>query len=281
MIFTRLFDRLRYLRDRAYVSQVYRKSFSRELDWDNPTRYTEKINILKISAHAKKLAKYTDKFAVRDYVASTIGPEFLVPLIGQYDRVGDIDLARLPAKFILKCTHGSGMNIICSDKATFDWDKARRELSLWMKSNFYHTFGRELQYNSIKPRIVCEEFISDSDGDTVDYKIHCFQGKPLFIRTMTGRSTALRKAMYMPDWTKPSFEFVSKEQDNDWKLPKPENLDIMLHLATLLSRPFPFVRVDLYNIAGKIYFGELTFTPAAGIQVFNPDSYDAFYGSKF
>ena len=276
-----LIDKFRFIKDKAYVSKIYREKYARALNWEHPTRFTEKINILKISPEAKKLAPYTDKYQVRDYVKSTIGEKYLVPLLGIYSDPNKIDLAGLPNQFILKCTHGSGMNLICTDKSVFDWKYAQRQLKVWLKSNFYHTFGRELQYNYIKPRIICEKYLSSGNNDIIDYKIYCFSGEPAFIRTMTGRSGKMKKAMYMSDWRTPKFKFISEEQDDNWKLPKPKNLDLMLSLAKKLSKPFPFVRVDFYNIDGQIYFGELTFTPAAGIQFFSPDSYDEFYGSKF
>lgn len=281
MNFSDFFDKLRYIKDKFYVNKIYHQKYSRRINWDNPTRYTEKINILKISPEAKELAEYTDKYLVRDYVKRTVGENYLVPLLGIYDTPNEIDIEVLPNQFILKCTHGSGMNIICTDKSKFDWPKAKQQLKVWLKSNFYHTFGRELQYNYIKPHIICEKYLSNGSNDIIDYKIYCFSGEPTFIRTMTGRSDKMKKAMYMSDWSKPKFEFISEEQDDSWILPKPENLDLMLSLAKKLSKPFPFVRVDFYNIDGQIYFGELTFTPAAGIQYFSPDGYDEFYGSKF
>jgi hypothetical protein len=276
-----LLDKLRFIKDKSYVNKIYRQKYFRDINWDHPTRYTEKINILKISPEVKKLAKYTDKYLVRDYVKKTIGEQYLVPLIGVYSSVDDIDFASLPSQFILKCTHGSGMNLICLDKAGFDWSAAKNQLKIWLKSNFYHTFGRELQYNYIQPRIICEEYLSSEGNDIVDYKIYCFAGKPEFIRIMSGRSTSLRKNIYDCSWGKPPFQFMAEGTDSNWILPKPKNLEEMIDVATKLSAPFSFVRVDLYNSKGRVYFGELTFTPAAGIQFFSPDSYDELYGSKF
>lgn len=278
---TTLIDKLRFARDKRYVDRVYKENFNQALNWDNPTRFSEKINILKISPEIKNLSIYTDKYLVRDYVKKTIGEEYLIPLISVYNSVEEINLEELPDQFVLKCTHGSGMNIICSSKASLDWPSAKRQLKVWLKSNYYHTFGRELQYNYIKPRIVCEKYLENNDKDLLDFKFYCFVGKPEFVRVMSGRSTKIKKNTYYPDWKETSFQIASEANNPKWVIPKPKNLKIMVDVATKLSHIFPFVRVDLYNVDGKIYFGELTFTPAAGIQLFDPDSYDVFYGSKF
>lgn len=278
---TRLIDKLRFARDKQYVDRVYKENFHRGINWDNPTRFSEKINILKISPKIRNFSTYTDKYLVRDFVKKTIGEQYLIPLIAVYSSVEEINLEELPNQFVLKCTHGSGMNIICSSKASLDWPSAKRQLKTWLNSNFYHTFGRELQYNYIKPRIVCEKYLENNARDLLDFKFYCFSGKPEFVRVMSGRLTNIIKNTYYPNWKPAPFHIVTKGNDSDWLIPEPKNLKVMVDVATKLSSIFPFVRVDLYNVNGRIYFGELTFTPAAGIQIFDPDSYDIFYGSKF
>ncbi len=171
---------------------LYHHRFGKKLNWRNPTRFSEKIHLFKISALAESVRQFADKYVVRDYVTNSIGSEYLIPLLGVYPSVSEINLEKLPNSFVLKCTHGSNWNIICGDKTKLDWPREKTKLTTWLSSNFYLHFA-ERQYRKMKPRIVCEKYIGTAEGLT-DYKFHCFGGKPAFIRVMTGRSTDIKKA---------------------------------------------------------------------------------------
>ena len=279
-MFSDLLEKIRYFRDKRYVSKVYNATYGRRLDWENPTRYSEKLNIFKISKESEKYSNYVDKFKVREYVKEAIGEEYLIPMVGLYENTDQIDILSLPTKFILKCTHSSGATVICQDKSQFNWDNEKVQIDKWLNSNFYFT-SRERQYKNIIPRIICEEYLDDGSGGLSDYKFHCFNGKVYFIRGITGRLTGLKKCTYDRDWNQLPLTLDIHHEVGPSFMAKPSNLEEMIELAEKLSKPFPHVRVDLYNLKGKIYFGELTFTPAAGLFHFNDDKYDLEYGAKY
>lgn len=266
-----------YLFDVKYVHRVYSYVFHRRLHWFRPTRFTDKLHKFKISREAEALAPYADKYAVRAYVAATIGEKYLVPLIGVYDGVDEIDTDQLPERFVLKATHGSGWNIICTDKKKFDWEEAKEKLSAWLSMNFYKE-TRERQYKNITPRIVSEEFLDEGPEGLTDYKLHCFKGKVYCIRVQAARAVSLRKSFYDVQWNEMSLN-LRKNPRPPVNMPRPKNFEEMLFAAEKLSQPFPYVRVDMYNVNGQVYFGELTFTPNNGQDKFDPDSADETWGA--
>jgi hypothetical protein len=279
-MFGNLLEKIRYLRDKRFVSKVYSETYGRPLDWENPKRYSEKLNIFKISKDSEKYSDYVDKFKVREYVKEAIGEEYLMPMVGLYENTDQIDILSLPTKFILKCTHSSGATVICQDKSQFNWDHEKVQLDKWLNSNFYFT-SRERQYKNIIPRIICEEYLDDGSGGLSDYKFHCFNGKVAFIRGVTDQLSGIKRCTYNPNWEHLPFTLYHDQEEGHDIIPKPINLKEMIKIAEKLAKPFPHVRVDLYNHKGKIYFGELTFTPVAGLFHINPDKYDLEYGAKY
>jgi hypothetical protein len=267
----------RYWRDLRYVNAVYRYHFGRRLKLWHPTRYTEKLHLFKISPEADKVSAYADKFAVREYVKQTIGEEYLIQLYGVYESVEEIDFDKLPKSFVLKATHGSGWNIICQDKSKLDWPETKRKLSDWLASNFY-VLSSERQYNNIPPRLICEELLHEKIDGLTEYKIHCFGGKPYCIRAQAGRLGTMRKSFYDLEWNQMELNNLHIPPTPPAPVEKPKHLEKMLELATKLAKPFPYVRVDLYNINGKIYFSEITFTPNNGQDKLDPDFYDDLFG---
>lgn len=240
----------------------------------NPSRFNEKIQCLKFNKELEKYHKYADKYEVRRYIEKTIGKRYLNKLIGVYDNVEDIDFYSLPNKFTLKCTHGSGYNILCSEVKDFDIVKAKKKLREWMKENFY-SFTREPQYKLIKPRIICEEYLEDTSGTLKDYKFLCFKGEPKFIETDIDRYKKHMENYYDIDWNKLNMKSIYKNkltENYENEISKPSNLEEMIFLAKKLSKNFNFVRVDFYSVNGKTIFGELTFIPASGFEMFIPDN---------
>lgn len=259
---------------------LYQKIFDKKINWINPVNFSEKIFHFMISSEAEKIAPYTDKYEVRQYIKQTIGQQYLIPLYHIFNNVEEIDINRLPKSFVLKTTHGSNWNIFCPNKNKFKWSTAKKKLQQWLKSNFYALYFAERQYRNLKPRIICEKYIKIKNGLT-DYKFYCFHGKAFFIRVMTGRYQQIKKNTYDLNWQEMPLSFLNIEKKINApkiSIPKPKNLKKMIRICQKLAQPFPFVRVDLYNLDGKIYFSELTFTPNAGLDRYQPASFDILLG---
>lgn len=251
----------------------------RVLNLKNPKTFTEKLQWLKLFDRNPINRSLVDKYEVRSYVKNKLGDAFLIPLLGVYDSVEEIDFSRLPKAFVLKCVHGSGWNIICRDKTKLDIALSKQKLSKWMGENFYYR-TREWVYKDIKPRIICEKFISEgSSQGLIDYKFFCFHGEPKYVRVDVDRFANHGAAFYNLNWELQPFSAnlysYSGIADN---LTRPKNLNEMVEAAKKLSEGLKFVRVDLYSAQGKIFFGEMTFFPGNGFIKFNPYTYDRKIG---
>lgn len=220
--------------------------------------------------------KCADKYEVREYVKEKIGEEYLIPLLGVYDNFGEIDFETLPNQFVMKCNHGSGYNIIVKDKATFDKANARKKINQWLKEDFGAYFG-EIHYSDIKRKVIIEKYLENLDGDIEDYKYFCFNGKPYYIMYCTDRASGNTKYTFL-DLDCNNLRFNCHGELFEKDIVPPQNLQLMKELAEKLSKDFKMVRVDFYNIEGKIYFGELTFTSFGGYFNFNPPEYDLKLG---
>ena len=229
---------------------------------------TEKIQWLKLYGNLEKYNDYVDKYKVREYIKNTIGEEYLIPLLGAYDRVEEIDYKKLPNKFVMKLNHGSGYNIIVKSKEKENIFNINKKLDRWLKEDYYK-IKKEYQYKDVIKKIVCEEFINDSKGQLLDYKFFCFDGKPEFVKVDFDRFENHKVNFYNNNWELINLQETGLK-NNPNKFDKPQNFNEMLDIARKLSSKFQFVRVDLYNVDGKIYFGELTFTPASGRHSFTP-----------
>lgn len=269
----------RFLSDEIFLSLAFQNSIGKTLNLLNPQTFNEKIQWLKLYDRNPLYTTLVDKYEVREYIGRTIGDQYLVPLLGIYDNVEEIDLSKLPNKFVLKCTHDSGTVIICRDKKIFDFFAAKNELKCAQKKQFYYN-GREWPYKNIKPRIICEELlINDSQDDLVDYKILCFNGVPkcLFLCLDRRSESGLKVDFYDLDWNPLPFE---RHYPRSGKIiEKPACFNEMLDLSRKLSKDIPFVRVDFYIVNNQIKFGELTFFPGSGFEEFTPESYDYLLGS--
>lgn len=264
--------------DRLYLKLLYKIKTGRTLHLDNPQTYSEKLNWLKIYDRNPLYTKLVDKFEVRDYVKEKIGGEYLFPLLGVWDKFEDIDFDKLPDRFVLKCTHDFGSVVIVNDKATFDKEDAKKTINSELKYNFFYR-GREWAYKNVKPRIVAEENMQSGNTRLVDYKFFCFGGKVKFMFIATGRGTDLR------------FDFFDREYNHlpvtngvpnaDVTPVKPEHYDDMVRIAERLAEDINNVRVDLYNLDGKIYFSELTFYHNGGMVAFEPYEIDKVLGNYF
>jgi len=229
------------------------------------------------------VAKGCDKYAVRELVRERIGERYLTPLVAIDGRdcwtdPAQIDFDKLPRQFVLKLNNGSGMNMIVKDKSGLDWEKAVAVMRGWMRSDYSKT-GHEWQYRNVPNKIICEELIPTPNGEPPsDYKIMCNDGRPLYIWVDTARFTDHRRNVFGLDWRDEGVRIGYRR--GDAQLPRPANLDLMIELAERMSKGIPMVRVDFYNVGGRIYFGELTFTSDRGLAVTTPFSFSQAMARK-
>ncbi len=264
--------------DSLYLRIYYFLYTGRALNLYNPTRFGEKIQWLKLYNSSDVCSIMVDKYLVRQYVESKVGAEYLIPMIGIYDRWEDIDFDKLPNQFVIKTTHDSGGVVICQDKKTFDFANAESIIKKSFNFNFFWQ-GRERPYKNVRPRIIIEKFMKDDESnDLKDYKIWCFNGEPYIIQVDSQRYVYHRRNIYDVNWNKMPIRMWYPPKEEIDK--KPCQLDIMLDFAKKMSQGFPFLRVDVYDVNNKIYFGELTFHPAGGVQPISPDEWDIKLGEK-
>lgn len=268
----------RLIPDKTFVKLSYWSHFGKWLNLNNPITFNQKLQWLKLNHKEPNYCTYADKYAVRNYIKEIIGERYLVPIIGVYDSVDDIEWDILPEKYVLKCTNASGRNIICLDKLALDIDCTKNKLQKWMKDNFFW-HGREWVYKTIKPRIIAEQYLEDTTyNELIDYKFMCFNGEPkcLFLCLDRHSNENLKVDFYDMDWK--SMPFERHYNKSSRQIPKPICYDEMVLLARKLSKGIPFVRVDFYEVNGQVYFGELTFFPGNGMEEFRPEYYDELLG---
>lgn len=241
-----------------------------------PKSFNEKIQWLKLNYRDPLIQKCANKLLARDYVLENYGPEILVPLVGVYESAEEIGFEDLPHRFVCKASHGSGWNIVATDKAKLNWVVESQKLKKWMATDF-STIGREWAYKNSPKKILIEQFLDGPDGQSpYDYKIFCFNGKPRFVQVDTDRFSEHRRSFYDLNWQQLSFGLEYPIESR--VLPRPIGFDEMIVIAKKLSQQFPFVRCDLYDCKGKVYFGELTFYPGKGTERFDPLKADTDIG---
>lgn len=271
---------LNWLSDETILRIQFRDKMGKKLNLENPQTFNEKLQWLKLYDRDPRYTDLVDKYEVRKYISETIGKEYLIPLIGVWDKFEDINFSKLPNQFVLKCTHDSGGVIICSDKTKLDISKARKKINKSLKRNFYYR-AREWPYKNIKPRIICEKYMVDESGTELkDYKFMCFNGevKCCFVCLNRNSIDGLNIDIYDNNWELMPFRRPNN-RNSGIKIPKPRNFNKMIKFAEELSKDKSFLRVDFYEVNGQLYFGELTFYPSAGFEKFSPESYDYLLGS--
>ena len=272
---------LRFIPDKPMLKIQYRIKTGRKLDLKNPKRYTEKIQWYKLYYRDEKMPICVDKYRVREYIEEKGLSDILVKLYAVYEKPEEIKLSDLPDKFILKTTNGSGTNIICRDKSKLDEAELREKIKTYFKQSSASA-GREWAYGKGERRIIVEELLEDkttSDGSICDYKFLCFGGKPEYVVYDVDRFAGHKRNIYDTEWR--DLHIASDCPCSDKVYEKPETLERMLKIAKILSEDVPAVRVDLYSIEGRIYFGELTFFPWSGYVKYDPDEFDFEMGEKF
>ena len=254
----------------------YYEVFGRRPDLNRPRRYTEKVQKMILRDHNPLYHRLVDKAEVKSYVSSLIGEEHIIPTLGVWSRAEDIDWDSLPDYFVLKCTHDSGSALICRDKASFDREAACEKLRAALSRDYWKV-SREWAYKGVKPRIIAEAYLGD---DVADYKFFCFNGKPELLFIATERQKEGEEVKF--DFFDMSFNHLDIRNGHpNASVPpaRPEHFEEMKDLAARLSAGLPQVRVDFYELGGKVYFGEYTFYHFRGLVPFEPDGWDVKIGN--
>lgn len=269
----------RLLPDKLYLSIKFRTHMGYWMDWKNPKTFNEKLQWLKIYDRHPEYTKMVDKLAAKDYVASIIGDEYIIPTLAVYNSADEIDFDALPNQFVLKCTHDSGGLVVCRDKLKLDRKAARVKLRKGLKRT-YIVQNREYPYKNVPRRILAERYMEDESGQLKDYKFFCFDGEVKIFKVDFDRFTHHRANYYDKEGQILYFGEADYPPDYKREIDFPANLKDMIVLAEKLAKGVPFLRVDFYNINGKIYFGELTFFPASGLGKFTSNEWDYKFGEN-
>lgn len=257
----------RVFRDETYLKLYYRFFIGRKLDLEHPKGYNEKLQWLKLHDRNPKYIQLVDKYQAKQIAAEMIGAQYITPVIaGPWKSVEEIESEKLPNKFVLKTSHDSGGVVICEDKQTFDWKKAKKKLKKALRYNYYYV-GREWPYKNIDPCIFAEQYLESEDaGGLVDYKFMCFDGIPKLMFTVTERTSGIKVDFFDMDFN--HLPIVRHYPNSVNQIKKPEHFELMKELARKLAKDFPHVRIDFYEIDGRIFFGEWTFYPGNGLEEF-------------
>lgn len=260
------------------LKKWYRKNTGQDLNLEDPKNYTQKIQWLKLNDITQQKADLSDKYKVREWVSKKIGEEYLVPLLaGPIYDAKSINFDSLPEKFVIKTNHSSGWNIIVKDKNKINKNKIIRLLNEWLNLDFAFKSGFEMHYSLIKPCIIIEDYLQDIDGELTDYKFLCFDGKPYYCWVDVGRYKKHKRNIYDMNWNLQPWN-QHNYGNSKINIERPKNFDKMVELASILCKGFNHVRVDFYNINGKIFFGEMTFTNGSGKELIVPEEYNIKLG---
>ncbi|MFW3480836.1 ATP-grasp fold amidoligase family protein [Aerococcus urinaeequi] len=274
------YNKLKKLNSKDYEKFLEDEYYTRTgnvLNFENLQKYTEKMQYAKIYLGTAQKTTLSDKYLVRKWVGEKIGNEYLIPLYGVWDKFSDIDFNELPSKFVLKTTHSSGWNEVVTDKKNINMRKVKPKFNYWMKLNYAYYTDLQLHYKNIKPRIIAEKFIQDKKQSLYDYRFLCFGGKAYYCWVDVKSNNYRFSNVYDLNWKLQSWE-LGGLSNSDFEVDKPENFEKMIQLAETLAEGFSHVRVDLYNIDGHIYFGEMTFTSTGGYRLIKPEHYDYMLG---
>ncbi|MBR5321205.1 MAG: glycosyl transferase [Clostridia bacterium] len=272
---------LSFLPDKLYLQLFYFATTRRFINFKNPKGYCEKLQWLKVNNKKPEYSKFVDKLAVREYIKDVLGEEYLFPLIGKWASFDDIDFNSLPNQFVLKCNHDSGSTKVIKDKSSLtqaDYDDLKQHFTKRLSRDFYFA-GREYPYRGIPRYIIAEQFMRDEnepEKNIEDYKFFCFNGEPKVMFVATDRATDCKFDFFDMDFN--HLDLVNIHPNADKPIYKPEKFEEMKELATKLSKGMCHVRIDLYELNGKIYFGEYTFFHGGGFQLCHPEKWECQLG---
>lgn len=265
--------------DKLWLTWIFKKKMGYPIDWSNPQTYSQKLQWIKVYDRKPLYSKLVDKFEVKKYVAACIGEEYIIPTLGVWNSFDDIDFSALPDQFVLKCTHDSGGIVICRNKAAFDIEKAREKFRIAMKRNPYYV-TREWPYKDVKPRIIAEVYMEDEKTHELrDYKFFSFNGETKAMFVATERASMQEETKFdFFDMDYNHLDLLNGHPNAAIYPDKPLCFDEMHRLADKLSKGIPQVRVDFYEVNGRVYFGELTFFHWSGLKPFEPAEWDWRFG---
>ena len=268
----------KWIPDEKYITIKYKLEMNQKLNLKEPKTFNEKLQWLKLYDRNPEYTKMVNKYEAKKYVADIIGQEYIISTLGVWDKFEDIEFDKLPKQFVLKPTHTSGNVFICKDKEKINYNQLRKMINKWLKRDYY-LVHREWPYKNIKPKIIAEQYMVDDSGMKLkDYKFFCFNGIAQTILVCSNRNGSFKNTnLYDINWNLQPFTREKHKNSNE-QIKKPKNLDEMITVAEKLSKDIPFVRVDLYEINGKVYFGELTFYPSSGFEGFEPEEWDKKLG---
>lgn len=266
--------------DEKYLQHVFKAHMGECLRLDNPITFNEKVQWLKINYRNPSFTKMVDKYEAKCYVERLIGKEYIIPTYGIWEHFDEINFDQLPDSFVLKCTHDSNSVVICRDKSKSDKSRAGKLLESRLKYNHFYR-GREWAYKDVPPRIIAEMLLEDKKTPFLtDYKLFCFNGVPKLIMTARGsrdNENEMVRRMYDTEWNILDIGMHGKPAVLDAE-PKPQNLEKMIRISAQLSQNIPLLRVDLYEVTGRLYFGELTLYHSCGFEEFVPKEWDKKLG---
>lgn len=272
----KLVNCIRFIPTAPYLKMVYWIKSGKKLNLKNPVTYCDKLNWLKLHDIRPEYTRMADKIAVRGYIKELLGEDLCLPMLGAWDHYDDIDFSALPEKFVLKCNHDSGSVTVVTDKAAMDHGKLREFYEGRLKVNPY-VLAREYPYRDIQPRIYAEQYmVPEGESDINDYKFLCFGGKPEVMFMITARHSDCSQDFFDMDFN--HLPIVGVYPNSAVPIAKPAKFEEMKALAAKLSAGMPFVRIDLYEIGGKIYFGEFTHFDAGGFWPKHPDEWERKLG---
>ncbi|MBR2883982.1 MAG: glycosyl transferase [Clostridia bacterium] len=267
---------LRFIPTKLYLKMVYRIKTGKKLNLKNPTGFNEKLNWLKVNDIHFEYSKYVDKVLVRDFIKEKIGEDYLIPLLGVWDKFDDIDFDNLPEKFVLKCNHDSGSVKIITDKKSMNIKKLRKFFNGRLNINSYW-LGREFPYKEVKRKIIAQEFLSQEEhGDLTDYKFFCFNGEPYMVEVLNDKSTDMKSDLFDMNFERIDARDIYKHTDG--AVSRPVHFEQMKEIAKTLSEGFKFVRIDLFETNNKVYYAEHTFFNNGGFWLFEPDEWEQKLG---
>ena len=270
---------LRILPDKIYLKIKYYIRFKKKLNLHTPETYNEKIQWLKLYDRKKIYTTMVDKYEVKNYVANIIGEEYIIPTIGVFNKFDEINFDSLPNQFVIKCTHDSCGLIIVKNKKELDIKKARKKINKCLKNNYFFG-GREWPYKNVKPRIIIEPYLEEKKyGELRDYKFFTFSGKVKFMFIASNRQGNGDTYFDFYDEKFNHLDIINGHSNNPTPPEKPLNFNKMIELAEKLSKNIKHVRIDFYEVDGKIYFGEMTFYHWSGFVPFSPEKWDKIIGS--
>ena len=269
-----------HLSDEEYLKIRFQYKLDQKLNLTEPKTFNEKIQWLKIHDHNPAYTEMVDKLAVKKLIAEKLGEDCVLPVLGVWDKFEEIDFDQLPDQFVLKCTHDSGGVFVCTDKASFPMEEAREKIHASMKRDFYLR-TREWPYKNVPRKIFAEQYVDDGHGsDLTDYKFYCFHGEPKFCQVISDRRSVEKIDFFDMDWNlQPFTGIMLPHKPHNPNVTKPESFSEMREAARLLSQEIPFVRVDFYDVNGKMYFGEITFYPGSGFGYYKPEEWNEILGS--